>query len=154
MHIPVSLYIQIQNYGLFKTVIFKYTGSVPKKTSHRKTSSSGSSNKASMVIGREELDRVSGIFKAMSETTRLLILRELKDGAMSVGELVTRLDTSQANASKQLKTLHDAGLLLREKSGNTVFYSIKEPMVLDMCKLVCDKLNRDSSAGGDIHYNI
>lgn len=127
---------------------------MPQKTSQPKTSPSGSSNKTNMVLGRAELDRVSGIFKAMSETTRLLILRELKDGAMSVGELVTRLDTSQANVSKQLKTLHDAGLLLREKSGNTVFYSIKEPMVLDMCKLACDKLNRDSSAGRAIRFDM
>jgi len=90
----------------------------------------------------------------MSETTRLLILRELKDGALSVGELVVRLDTSQANVSKQLKTLHDAGLLLREKSGNTVYYSITEPMVMDMCKLVCDKLNRDASVGGGILFEM
>ncbi|MCP5535638.1 MAG: winged helix-turn-helix transcriptional regulator [Akkermansiaceae bacterium] len=106
------------------------------------------------LMGRTELDRVSEIFKALSETTRLLILRELKDGTMSVGELVARLDTSQANISKQLKTLHDAGLLERNKSGNTVYYSIKEPMVLDMCKLVCDKLNRDSSADGGIHFEL
>lgn len=127
---------------------------MPKKTSQSKTAPSVSSCKTNMVIGRAELDRVSGIFKAMSETTRLLILRELKDGAMSVGELVAQLDTSQANVSKQLKTLHDAGLLLREKSGNTVFYSIKEPMVLDMCKLACDKLNRDNSAGGGIRFDL
>jgi len=96
-------------------------------------------------VKRGHLDRVAAIFKAMSETTRLLILRALKDGPLSVGELVTQLDTSQANISKQLKILHEARLLDREKSGNLVIYSISEPIVLDMCKQVCDKLNREQS---------
>ncbi len=105
-------------------------------------------------MGREELERVSLIFKAMSETTRLLILRELKDGPCSVGQLVEKLDTSQANISKQLKTLFDANLLARKKSGNQVIYSISEVIVLEMCKLVCDKLNRDTSQNGSILYEI
>lgn len=108
----------------------------------------------SSELGRMQIDRVSGIFKAMSETTRLLILRELKEGPYSVGELVTRLDTSQANISKHLKILHDTNLLKREKSGNLVIYSISEPMVLEMCSLVCDKLNRDFAQGGGIRFEM
>jgi DNA-binding transcriptional ArsR family regulator len=98
-----------------------------------------------LSFDRAHLNRVSSIFKAMSETTRLLILRALKDGPQSVGQLVMQLDTSQANISKQLKILYDAHLLQREKSGNLVIYSISEPMVMDMCKQVCDKLNREQS---------
>ncbi|MGJ8656039.1 MAG: ArsR/SmtB family transcription factor [Akkermansiaceae bacterium] len=106
------------------------------------------------ALGREQLERVSRIFKAMSETTRLLILRELKDGPCSVGQLVDKLDTSQANVSKQLKTLFDADLLQRKKSGNQVIYSISEVIVLEMCRLVCDKLNRDASTSENILYEI
>jgi len=102
-----------------------------------------------LLVERGHLDRVAAIFKAMSETTRLLILRALKDGPLSVGALVDKLDTSQANVSKQLKILHDAKLLSRKKSGNLVIYSISEPIVLDMCKQVCDKLNREKSKNDD-----
>jgi len=103
---------------------------------------------------RKHLNRVSAIFKAMSETTRLLILRALKDGPRSVGELVTQLDTSQANISKQLKILYDARLLKRQKSGNLVIYSISEPMVMDMCKQVCDKLNREKSRSSEEPFEM
>jgi len=96
-----------------------------------------------IAIDREHLDRVAAIFKAMSETTRLLILRSLKDGPLSVGELVKQLDTSQANISKQLKILYDANLLQRKRVGNLVIYSISEPIVMDMCRQVCNKLNKE-----------
>lgn len=118
-----------------------------------KTAPSTPKEKSDM-LGREQLERVSRIFKAMSETTRLLILRELKDGPCSVGQLVEKLDTSQANVSKQLKTLFDADLLERKKSGNQVIYSIREVMVLEMCRLVCDKLNRDTTQSENILYEI
>ena len=107
-----------------------------------------------ILVKRGHLDRVAAIFKAMSETTRLLILRALKDGPLSVGALVTQLDTSQANISKQLKILYDAKLLDREKSGNLVIYSISEPIVLDMCKQVCDKLNREKSESNSERFEM
>ncbi len=106
------------------------------------------------ALTRVQLDHVSGIFRAMSETTRLLILRMLKAGPRSVGELVELLDTSQANISRQLKILHDSHLLAREKKGNKVIYSISEPMVLEMCNLVCEKLNRDISQSDETHFEM
>lgn len=90
----------------------------------------------------DELTRVASFFRAFSETTRLALLQELKDGPKSVGELVDILPTTQANVSKQLKTLFEAGLVEREKQGTTVIYSISEPMVFEFCRLACDKLNR------------
>jgi DNA-binding transcriptional ArsR family regulator len=54
------------------------------------------------------------------------------------------LPTSQANVSKQLKLLYDAGLVTRRKQATQVLYGIAEPMVFELCALVCNKLNRDA----------
>jgi DNA-binding transcriptional ArsR family regulator len=97
-----------------------------------------------MKLQTEQLERVAGLFRAFAEPTRLAVLQELKSGEMSVSSIVERLDTSQANISKQLKLLHEAGLVTRRKQSTQVFYSIAEPIVFQICSLVCDKLNRDA----------
>jgi DNA-binding transcriptional ArsR family regulator len=97
-----------------------------------------------MKLDSQQLARVAALFRAFAEPTRLAILQELKADELAVSEIVDRLTTSQANVSKQLKLLHDAGVVSRRKSGTTVFYTIADPMVFELCRLVCDKLNRDA----------
>ena len=97
-----------------------------------------------MKLSPEELERVARFFRVFSEPTRLALLQELKDGPKGVGELVSKVDMTQANVSQQLRLLHDAGLLSRQKQGTKVFYSICEPMVMELCKLACEGLNRPS----------
>lgn len=96
-----------------------------------------------MKLDHAQLERVAGLFRAFSEAGRLAIIQELKSGEKSVSEIVDALPTSQANVSKQLKVLHEAGVLGRRKEGTQVIYRIEDPMVTDLCALVCDKLNRD-----------
>ena len=97
-----------------------------------------------MKLNLDDLDRVASFFRAFAEPTRLALMQELKEGPRSVGEIVDTLPTTQANISKQLKILHDAGLLSREKKGTSVYYSICEPIVLELCRIACEKLNRDA----------
>lgn len=97
-----------------------------------------------MKLDPVQLERVANLFRAFSEATRLAIIQELKSGELSVSEIVERLTTSQANVSKQLKLLHDAGLVTRRKQGTQVIYQIADSMVFELCRLVCDKLNKDA----------
>ena len=97
-----------------------------------------------MKLDPQQLARVASLFRAIAEPTRLAILQELKSSELTVSEIVDRLTTSQANISKQLKLLHDAGVVSRRKSGTTVFYTIADSMVFELCRMVCDKLNRDA----------
>jgi DNA-binding transcriptional ArsR family regulator len=96
-----------------------------------------------MKLDAIQLERVANMFRAFSEASRLAILQELKSGERSVSDIVDALPTSQANVSKQLKMLHDAGVVSRRKEGTQVLYQIADPMVFELCRLVCDKLNRD-----------
>lgn len=105
-------------------------------------------------MDRASLEKVAKFFGVFSDATRLAILMELKPGALTVGELVKRVDVSQGNVSKQLNLLFDRGLLEREKQGTQVFYSIKDEMIFPLCRQVCDKLNRDAQASTDLLYYI
>jgi DNA-binding transcriptional ArsR family regulator len=97
-----------------------------------------------MKLNSDELTRVATFFRAFAEPTRLALLQELKNGECTVGELVETLPTTQANISKQLRTLFEAGLVERRKEGTSVIYSVCEPAVLELCRIACDKLNRDA----------
>src|SRR5579859_1603816 len=106
-------------------------------------------------MGKSNLDRsqlisVAKLFAILAEPTRLEILQQLNEGTRSVGELVERLDAKQANVSKQLGILHEAELVVRERRGSQVFYSISEPMVFDLCSLVCRKLHRDAERRAEL----
>jgi DNA-binding transcriptional ArsR family regulator len=107
-----------------------------------------------MKLKTDQLERVAGLFRAFAEPTRLAILQELKSGELSVSAIVERLDTSQANISKQLKLLHDAGLITRRKQSTHVLYAISEPMVFEICALVCDKLNSDVKKSAKLKFKI
>lgn len=105
-----------------------------------------------MKLQPAQLERVADLFRAFAEPTRLAIVQELKAGELSVSEIVGLLPTSQANISKQLKVLYDAGLLTRRKQGTQVLYAIAEPMVFELCRIACDKLNRDAARPGKLKF--
>ncbi len=105
-----------------------------------------------MKLKASQLERVAALFRAFAEPTRLAIIQELKSGEMSVSEIVGQLPTSQANVSKQLKLLHDTGLVTRRKQATQVLYAIAEPMVFELCTLVCDKLNRDAARPAKLKF--
>jgi DNA-binding transcriptional ArsR family regulator len=105
-----------------------------------------------MKLSLDQLDRVASLFRAFAEPTRLAIIQELKAGEMSVSGIVNELHTSQANVSKQLKALHDAGLLKRRKQGTKVLYAIADPVVFELCRIVCDKLNQDALRRGKLRF--
>ena len=97
-------------------------------------------------MAEAQLGAVAELFSVLSEPTRLRILQMLQDGPASVGEVMQRLDLKQANASKQLGILHQTGLLARAKVGNSAVYSIRMPLVFDLCALVCNGLRQEAEA--------
>jgi DNA-binding transcriptional ArsR family regulator len=88
----------------------------------------------------EALQLVAARFRAMGEPLRLRILQELEHGEMSVSALADRVGSTQPNVSKHLKVLQDVGLLDRRQQGTSIFYRIADPMVFELCEMVCSRL--------------
>jgi DNA-binding transcriptional ArsR family regulator len=95
---------------------------------------------------RATLEKIAASFRALSEPTRLAILQVLKGSPMTVNQIVEAVGLSQANVSKHLSVLRDAGFLKREQQGASASYSIGDPMVMKLCNLVCDGLNKRARA--------
>lgn len=81
---------------------------------------------------------VADYFKVLSEVSRLQILNCLRSGPMNVMELTASTGFSQANLSKHLKIMTQAGILMRQPKGVSAYYEIVDPKVFDLCEMVCD----------------
>jgi ArsR family transcriptional regulator len=90
----------------------------------------------------EALELVAARFRVLSEPTRLKILHTLGEDEMSVSALVEAIGGSQANVSKHLAILFDAGLVMRRKDGVTIIYSIADESVFELCETVCSSLGQ------------
>jgi ArsR family transcriptional regulator len=101
----------------------------------------GNSKRTPSMLSWEALELVAVRFKAMGEPLRLRILQHLESGECRVSTLAENVGTTQPNVSKHLKVLQDAGLLKRRQQGNTVYYAIADPMVFELCEMVCTRLH-------------
>jgi DNA-binding transcriptional ArsR family regulator len=86
------------------------------------------------------LKEVSAFFAVLAEPSRLRIMYALCDGEKSVSEVIEISNSSQANVSRHLGTLHEAGILARRKVGTTVYYSICDDATLEICQRVCGRV--------------
>jgi ArsR family transcriptional regulator len=92
------------------------------------------------TIPDEFLDLMAEKFRMLSDPTRLAILRTLMQGERNVTQVVEETGRNQANVSKHLKMLAEAGLVSRRKDGLQVFYRLDDPLVERLCKLVCETI--------------
>lgn len=93
------------------------------------------------------LEAVALRFRALAEPARLRILQQLLSGERSVNELTEATGFSQANTSKHLATLCAAGFLERRKEGATVYHAIADPVVHELCDLMCARIASQARAG-------
>lgn len=86
---------------------------------------------------REELTELTAsVCKALNDPKRLMILYALRNGSLTVSELVAALDASQANVSQHLAILRERGIVEADRRGNNVHYSLRHPEVLDAIDLL------------------
>lgn len=92
------------------------------------------------VPTEEVVQQVAAYFSILSEPMRLKILNLLRDGEKCVQDLVEATRTSQANVSKHLKVMLQAGMLSRRTQGTSAYYSVSDNLTFELCTMVCDRI--------------
>ncbi|MDZ8054144.1 MAG: ArsR/SmtB family transcription factor [Aulosira sp. ZfuVER01] len=87
------------------------------------------------------LGQIADYFKVLSEISRLQVLCSLRSGSKNVTEIIATTGLGQANVSKHLQILTKAGMIKRQPQGVSVFYEIADPLIFEICELVCDRLS-------------
>jgi DNA-binding transcriptional ArsR family regulator len=72
------------------------------------------------------------LFRGLADSSRLAVLEALRDGPLSVGEVVRRTRLTQPNASMHLGCLAECGLVIRERDGKFVRYEIADKRVVKL----------------------
>jgi DNA-binding transcriptional ArsR family regulator len=86
------------------------------------------------------LNQVADYFKVLSEVSRLQVLCSLKSGAKNVTEIMEITGLGQANVSKHLKILAQAGIVTRQPQGVSVYYQLADPLIFELCEMVTERL--------------
>lgn len=64
------------------------------------------------------------VFKALADPTRRGVLRLLREGELSAGEISERFPIHKSTLSGHLNVLKEAGLVTAERRGSTIVYSL------------------------------
>jgi ArsR family transcriptional regulator, arsenate/arsenite/antimonite-responsive transcriptional repressor len=95
-----------------------------------------------MVTPRHEAR--AKIIKAMGHPSRLFIIEELSNHECCVNELTQMIGADASTVSKHLSILKNAGLVSDEKRGNSIFYSLRCPCIMDFMECVEDVLSANA----------
>src|SRR5277367_5390698 len=76
------------------------------------------------------------MFQALAHPTRIAIMELLSEGELSAGTLIEKLGMEQANVSQHLAVLRSKQLVLSRRAGNQVFYSVRDPIIIEVLNLM------------------
>lgn len=98
--------------------------------------------------------QAGSLFKALGDPSRLRLLQVLLEaaGPLSQGDLARQAGLAVPNASKHLALLHREGLVRRVSAGNQARFEAIQPLVGQVCGLVCGFiLDRSEAHWRDLH---
>lgn len=72
------------------------------------------------------------VFKALSNSHRLVIVDAVAEGERCVADLTARLGLDMSTVSNHLTVLKNVGIVKAERRGNQVFYSLRKPCLLNI----------------------
>lgn len=77
-------------------------------------------------------------FKAIADPARREILRLLRSGEMTAGDLAERFDMSKPSMSHHFAVLAEADLITRRREGQTIWYGLNTTVLQDVLAWMMD----------------
>ena len=72
------------------------------------------------------------LFKTLGSPLRIKILELLRDGDITVADMLQRLEVEPSTASQQLAVLRAHGIVEGQREGTTVRYRLRDPLVIEL----------------------
>ena len=83
---------------------------------------------------------INEVFRALGDPTRREIVRLLRAGDLTAGELAERFNLARSTLSEHCAVLKDAGLVVTERQGTKIVYSLNTSTAEDALASVLDLL--------------
>jgi ArsR family transcriptional regulator len=86
-------------------------------------------------------------FRALSDPTRREVLRLLRQRDMTAGEIADRFPLAKSTLSGHFNVLKQAGLIIAERQGSTVVYSLNTSALEDAMAAIISLFRRREGKG-------
>jgi len=90
-----------------------------------------------MVRNEKILNSLARLFKLLSDPNRIRILFAIGREKKSVSEIMRETSLSQTLVSFHLRPLRESGILAAERRGPFIYYSVSEPVLLELLISLC-----------------
>jgi DNA-binding transcriptional ArsR family regulator len=81
---------------------------------------------------------MNNAFKALADPTRREILRLLRSGERTAGELASRFDMTKPSVSHHFAVLKAADLIRSRRDGQQIYYALNTTVVEDLLTMIWD----------------
>jgi len=88
--------------------------------------------------------RLNEAFKALADPKRREILRLLRGGEMTAGELSERFDLTKPSMSHHFTVLKQADLIGSRREGQQIYYFLNTTVVQDVLALIWDLFSTEN----------
>lgn len=89
------------------------------------------------------MNATNSAFKAIADPARREILRLLRAGEMTAGDLAGHFDMSKPTMSHHFAVLADADLITRRRDGQTIWYGLNTTVLQDVLAWMLDLTDTD-----------
>lgn len=97
-------------------------------------------------LSQKTIELQAKLFRGFSDPSRLAILQTLRQGALTVSDIVQVTSLTQPNVSNHLGCLRDCGLVTARQHGRFVYYQLSDERVERLLRLA-DELLSDVAKG-------
>lgn len=78
------------------------------------------------------------MFRALADPTRRGIVKLLRKGPLTSGEIAERFPSSWATVSRHLAVLRDADLISSQRNGNSISYELNVTVLQELMEHIFD----------------
>lgn len=104
-----------------------------------------------MQISNQSLRELhADLCSTLANATRLAILECLHTGEKSVTDIADEVGATITAVSQHLRLLRDKHVVIARKEGQTVFYRLRDPRMIDACHLIRAVLMDGMKEEGDL----
>ncbi len=108
---------------------------------------------------RAEIDRLHAqVCSGLADPNRILILYTLSEKAYNVSDLAKTIELPQSTVSRHLKVLRDRGMVLAQRDGQSVFYSLADDRIIQALDLIramlASSLENQGALARSVNQNI
>ena len=88
------------------------------------------------------------LYQTMANAKRLAVVELLSHGEKSVGAIAEALESSTSAISQHLRIMKDKSVVVTRKQGQTVYYRLKNPKIIEGCHFIREILLEEMESRG------